>query len=185
MNKNSLVAVAADRGAANWIRSWFYPAGAKEVKITLQATNGWVTLDPDPNRGFIVTFVPRPTNQGGRWLRGPMANSACNNDVKIARALLGHRPWMVSTWRVHVYRVISIGLTMAVAMNLGVDSVTLALVASAIIVSIPSPCTPRGLMLWCEKMGWDENKLATNAMSDDNLETLRKRIQSANEEAAD
>lgn len=177
MNKNSLVAVAADRGASSWLRNWFYPPGAKELKIHIQAVNGWACLDPDPNVGFVCTTVTRPVNQSGRWLRGPMDPKASLRDVRIARALLGHRFWHVSTWRVWLYRALAFALLLALAMNFEFASLPLALVVAALIVAIPSPCTPRGVMQWCENMDFADNKMALNkGLDDDGLGSLREMI---------
>ena len=174
MNKNSLVAVAADRGESSWFRRFFYPPGSKELKISIQAVNGWVSLDPDPNCGFVVKSVARPVNQSGRWLRGPMDEGACLRDVKIARALLGHRWWMVSTWRVHVYRFLGFAALTTLAVILEAMSIPLGALFGLIMMSIPSPCTPRGGMMWCESMGFSENKLAVDkGLDDDGLDHLR------------
>lgn len=162
-----MVAVAADNGASTWFRNWLYPAGQKEVKFQLQAANGWVCFDPDPNSGFNIRFVPRPVNSSGYWLRGPMDPRSCVRDVKIARALLGHRFWMVSTWRVHLYRAILFASIMTIAHNLGWASLYLGGILAYALVSIPSPCTPRGLVLWCESMGFQENRLARNRGMDE------------------
>lgn len=176
-SKNSMVAIAADKGGCSFWRSWFYPAGSKEAKISIQCVNGWVTFDPDPNRGFIVKHQGRPTNQSGRWMRGPMAPSACTNDVKIARALLGHRVWMVSHWRVHIYRLLAFALVMIGAMQIGWDSVTLAIVTALALFFWPSPCTPKGLVMWCESMGWAENKLAADkGLGESELSGIREML---------
>lgn len=178
MSKNSMVAVAADRGASSFIRNWFYPAGAKELKIYLQAVNGWSCLDPDPNCGFVVKNVTRPTNQSGRWLRGPMDKNAGLRDVRIARALLGHRFWHVSTWRVHFYRFFAFAVATAVCMYLEVMSPALVPVFFAVLLAIPSPCTPRGVMLWCESMGFSENKMAVDkGVDEQSLDHMREMIQ--------
>lgn len=179
MSKNSMVAVAADRGASSWWRNWLYPSGAKEIKIAIQAANGWVTFDPDPNRGFLVKFSPRLTNQSGRWLRGEMDPRSSLRDVRIARALLGHRWWMVSTWRVHVYRFLVFAALTAAAMVFDVMSPLLGVIFMMAIHAVPSPLCPAGFMLWCEGRGMDENKLAVDrGLDDDGLERLRDMVQS-------
>ena len=179
-NRNSMVAVAADRGASSWFRSFFYPPGAKELKFHIQAVNGWACFDPDPNRGFVVSNVTRPVNQSGRWLRGPMDPNACLRDVRIARALLGHRFWHVSTWRVHFYRLAAFTALTALCMWLGAMNVELAVIFTVIILAVPSPCTPRGVMLWCENMGFSDNKMTVDkGLNDQGLNQLRDMIAEA------
>lgn len=178
-SKNSLISIAADKGAANMIRHIFYPPGQKELKISLQCTNGWVTFDPDPNRGFVITHSPKPKNQTGRWLRGRLSEGASNNDVKIARALVGHRFWMVAHWRVWLYRFIAFAAVMygSTYINEDLPYSWFAVVVGLGLMSIPSPCTPRGMMQWLDAMEWDENKLAANKNADANpIEQIRQQI---------
>lgn len=152
--RNSLITVTFTNESPTSLRDWIFPLfpkGKKSVTTSIQTASGWVTIAPDPNRGMFAEHNTALANRMGAWLRGPISERSCTNDVRLALALLGHRPWDVSTWRVWLYRVFA-----GIALGSLVYSVApmLALLAAALPFAVRSPCTPKGLKMWVESKGF-------------------------------
>ncbi len=162
--RNHQISVVADKDAACWWRDWLpglYPAGARHIRLMIQADNGWVELKPDPNHGLTAHHSTRPHIQTGQWLRGPRSPSSASRDVALARLFLGHRFWHVSTYRVWAYRAVAMA---ALAFFLWPTGYAW---ASLLVLLIKSPCTPRGVILWCDRLGFGNQALKMNKITDD------------------
>jgi len=182
--RNSLVTVAfSNESHVSW-RDWLpviFPKGKKSVITSVQTSAGWVTMEPDANRGMFTEHTTTLSNKRGMWLRGPMEPSACKNDVRIPLLMLGHRRWEVSTWRVWVYRLIAAFVLGSIGYGIWHP---LTLLMAFLPFLIRSPCTPKGLHMWVKKKGFVTAALRRESNSDDQaLSTLDRLRQSSASEA--